>query len=275
MRILVCIPSWGTKNSSHLNRILSEYDDIAQKYDVDILLFLTDDLDVSRHNNVNIKKIFFPREIKYLLVHQYKRYMSARLNKYDIFIYSEDDILISKKNIDSFMSLSKDLSGTNLVPSFIRYEIKKGDKYKYLIDLHPGNATSRYGTLLSRFIAFKNRYFKGNIIFRVHHLTDSVYIEPNNLHSGCFILDRNQLRVAIESGNFQKGPRGGYCGVLESAASDIYYRCSLQKVYPLDKLESLLVHHLPDKYVTELGEKYKYNKATVPNPKKVRQILDL
>jgi hypothetical protein len=52
----------------------------------------------------------------------HKKIFTERLEDYDLFIYSEDDTLITWKNIESFLQLTKVLPGSD-ISGFLRYEL--------------------------------------------------------------------------------------------------------------------------------------------------------
>ena len=56
------------------------------------------------------------------------------MKQYELFIYSEDDTLITEKNIDLFMEITQILPN-KYIGGFIRYEISKSGR-KYYPDFH-------------------------------------------------------------------------------------------------------------------------------------------
>jgi 2-polyprenyl-3-methyl-5-hydroxy-6-metoxy-1,4-benzoquinol methylase len=74
-----------------------------------------------------------------------------------------------------------------------------------------------------------------------------------NEHSACYILTRDQLRVAIGSHGYLTRPHQGRYGLPETAATDPYTQCGFQKLICISHLEEFLVHHLPNKYVGKFG----------------------
>jgi len=267
MKILVCIPDYGEGQKNHLKRILHEYDSMI--FDITVAVFLTDDMDFSQFNNIHIQKFFFDREIKLMLAHQHKKFMAENIDNYDLFVYSENDMLITESNIDIFIKLSEKMRGTKFVPGFIRYELKD-DNYKYLIDFHSGNCTLRHGSFWMKFYALKHYIVKNKVIESRLELNGEMYFEPNNLHQASYLLTRDQFKMVLGSGSYFKGPDSGFGAVLESAASDVYFRCGLTKLISMDFIQECLIHHLPNKYVNKFSQ---YNKKEVPNIEKLISIV--
>ena len=113
----------------------------------------------------------------------HKKLFSERVDHYDLFIYSEDDILITKRNIEAFLAVAHVLPD-HKVAGFIRSEVgSAGDRY--------------YDPLLSSF------HWDAESVVEIGGYTFAFF---TNQHSGCFMLTLKQLRCAIASGGFLVGP---------------------------------------------------------------------
>jgi 2-polyprenyl-3-methyl-5-hydroxy-6-metoxy-1,4-benzoquinol methylase len=77
--------------------------------------------------------------------------------------------------------------------------------------------------------------------------------EFTNEHAGFYILTQSQLRQAVASGGFLTEPYEGRYGMLETAATDPYTRCGFRKVICISVLDNFLIHHMPNRYVGQLG----------------------
>jgi len=254
MKILVCIPSYGLNNKDHLARTLTEYS-TYKNYELDIHLLLTDDIDVSDFNPLKITKHFYQKELGHFLTHTHKQIFVENINEYDYFLYIEDDILLKESSVDLFMEESKILP-SNFVCGFLRFEYKNDDDYCYLIDCHPEHSVHRGGQ---------------GIIRTNYQIAGNDYLELHNVHQGCYLLSREQLTSVISGGlYFLDHRQGGYAGILESAASDVYFRCGIVKVTPRNKINELLIHHLPNKYVNMLPNVYRDD--IVPDANKLKVI---
>jgi 2-polyprenyl-3-methyl-5-hydroxy-6-metoxy-1,4-benzoquinol methylase len=226
MKILLAIANHGTKNDLYIKYLIKEYRSMM-KYSVKIVLLS------------NISKIFgddievivgLPVKNPWSLPYGHKSLFLNNLYSYDIFIYSEDDILITEKNIDHFLNVTKILPG-KYIAGFIRYEISKSGE-KYYPDFH------------NRF------HWDPNSIFRINNC---VFAHHTNEHSACYILTRAQLEKSIESGGFLLPPREGRYDMLVTAATDPYTQCGMKKLICLSDLHGACVHHLPNIYVDKMG----------------------
>jgi len=254
MKVLVCIPNYGTGNREYLNITLSEYSTYKNQ-ELEIHLLLTDEIDLSEFSTLKIIKHFYPKELGHFLTHTHKQIFTQNLELFDYFLYIEDDILLKESSVDLFME-NINILPHNMVLGFLRYEYKKDSDYMYLIDCHPEHSVHRGGK---------------QIIRTNYTIGESDYFELYNVHQGCYLLSRNQLILAIKSGWYFHDHRyGRYAGILEYAASDVYWRCGIIKVTPRNKINELLIHHLPNKYVNWLPDVYRED--NVPDTNKLKVI---
>ena len=233
LKALVCISNYGTKNETFIDRVISECQGFS--FETDIHIDTTQDYS---RKFPSVSQRFFDMSVKEDLVFKHREIFCKYQNDYDLFIYTEDDILITEDNINTYLAIIGKLPSTDIT-GFIRYEYKSGDtKTKYLIDVHPNFPTIRKNPV---------------------SIDGSEYFTLENLHQGCYVLTREQLHTAISSGNYLVPPhtafkgKQGY-GKLECGASDVFINCGFNwKVFPKDHIEDLLVHHLPDLYVNTGG----------------------
>jgi 2-polyprenyl-3-methyl-5-hydroxy-6-metoxy-1,4-benzoquinol methylase len=171
-----------------------------------------------------------PNENPRSLSFAHKSMFADRANDYDLFIFSEDDILITEKNVRAFLQLCTILHEDE-IPGFLLKEI------------------SADGTL---------NYPQAHVHF--HWDPSSVCRRGNetfafftNEHAASYILTRNQLQRAIASGGFLVQPYEGKYDMLCSAATDPYTRCGLRKLICISRLDECSLHHLPNKYIGKFG----------------------
>jgi SAM-dependent methyltransferase len=225
MKILAAIASYGTANDRHLARIVHEYR--SMPFDVDIVVLSN----VAKAVPPNVELIVgLPTQNPWSLPFAHKKVFANRVSKYDIFIYSEDDILITEKNVRAFLKLSSKLPASE-IPGFLRFEVGQDGKRSYP-EFHvnfrwePSSLRSRDEYTLAFF---------------------------TNEHAGCYILTQIQLQRAIDSGGFLVEPHQGKYDLACSAATDPYTQCGLEKLICISHLEDFLVHHLSDKYAGKYG----------------------
>ena len=227
MKALVCIPNYGENQLLYLHQALIAYDDMRQ-FEVDVVIHTTTRVDLSRYAFRGTQIACDPAIGRDLAICHRKTMDQAR-DDYDLFIYAENDVLITEQNLLTFCEVTKKLPDP-YVAGFIRYERnrkKLDDPELYLPDAHPSGG----------------RMVKGHIV-----VNGIPCARLRNLHSGCFVLTRSQLKRAMRSPFFHYFNRADPLN-REVGATFVYIGCGLQKVIPIDLIDGLMVHHLPDKFV--------------------------
>jgi 2-polyprenyl-3-methyl-5-hydroxy-6-metoxy-1,4-benzoquinol methylase len=225
LRVLVAIASYGNANDQYLERLIKEYQSMS--LDVDIVVFSNLNKQLGRDVEVVLG---LPDKNPWSLPFAHKMLFVERLNDYDLFVYSEDDVLITEKNLSSFLAVSAKLHEDE-IPGFIRFEMSADGRVSYP-DAHahfhwnPTSVTSREPYTLANF---------------------------SNDHAACYALTQSQLRKAIKSGGFLVGPHEWKYDLLCSAATDPYTQCGLTKLVPVSHLSDFSVHHLSNRYARKLG----------------------
>lgn len=221
MKILVAIANYGYKNDGYLSRVLSEYR--GMPYEIDVVVTTN----VSKELGRDVELVVgLPSKNPHSLPFAHKRIFAERKDTYDLFIYTEDDILITQRNIEAFLRVTRILPEGELA-GFFRWE-QHPDGRKYYPDVHA---------------------FYRWIPDSAKTVGDHTFARFTNEHSGCYALTRSQLALAIESGGFVVPPHEHKYGLLESAATDPYTQCGFRKVICVSHLDDFLVPHLPNKYV--------------------------
>lgn len=225
MRVLVAIAHYGTKNRPFVERMLEEFR--SMNHDVHLVVLSEGPKDLGDDVEVLVG---LPSEDPWSLPFAHRALFAERLEDYDLFVYSEDDTLITARHLDNFVELSQRLP-EDYLPGFMRFE-----EYE--------DGTRSYSTIHSHY-----RWLP-NSVFRHDGLTFASF---SNEHAACFALTRSQLRLAIASGGFLIAPHKGRYDMLVSAATDPYTRCGFTKVLCLERMDDLVVHHMPNVYLGKLG----------------------
>ena len=147
-----------------------------------------------------------------------------------MFIYSEDDILITEKNLRAFLEVTETLREDEIA-GFLRVEKGSNGNVNYP-DVH-GNFHWDPTSLRSR-----GKYTLANF---------------TNEHAACYVLTQEQLRKAVKSGGFLVEPHEWKYDLLCTAATDPYTQCGFTKLIPISHLDDFTVHHLSNKYVGKVG----------------------
>ena len=98
MRILVAIASYGTKNLKYLQALLTEYR--RMPFEVDVVVLSNEPKELGEDVEVLVG---LPTRNPRSLPFGHKALFAERAKDYDLFIYSEDDTLITERNIRAFL----------------------------------------------------------------------------------------------------------------------------------------------------------------------------
>jgi 2-polyprenyl-3-methyl-5-hydroxy-6-metoxy-1,4-benzoquinol methylase len=222
MKILVAIASWGTKNDPYLARLIQEYGSMS--FDVDVVVL--SNLPKPVGPGAEVLLVDLKGKNPWTLPFAHKKIFAKHLNDYDLFIYSEDDTLITESNIRAYLKACAVLEG-NEIPGFFRFERGTDGQINYPEVHGPFHWDCR----------------------SVRRRKDHVFASFTNEHSACYVLTRGQLERAINSGGFLVEPHREKYDLICSAATDPYTQCGFEKVIGISSLDDFLVHHLPNTYV--------------------------
>lgn len=224
LSILVALASYGTSNDRYLDRLVREYR--SMPFDIDIVVLSNIDKSAP---GVECR-VGFPNKNPWSLPFAHKRLFAERADKYDLFIYSEDDILITERNLRAFLEVTAVLQQDEIA-GFLRFEQGANGEKSYP-DIHENfhwDSTS---------VRVRGPY-------TLAHFT--------NEHAACYVLTQNQLKMAIQSGGFLVDPHEEKYDLLCTAATDPYTQCGLKKLVPVSHIDDFTVHHASNKYVGRVG----------------------
>jgi len=156
--------------------------------------------------------------------------MAEHADDYDLFIYTEDDTLISEAKYQR-------VPGRDGSPPRRRNR-----------RIHPFGAWAKW----------RDPFFDRSLSFSLDPASvvsrgGQTFAFFTNEHSACYILTRNQLKRAIASGGFLVHPHEEKYDLLVSAATDPYTQCGFTKLVNISRIENFILPHLPNKYVGKLG----------------------
>ena len=181
MKILVAIANYGVKNIEYAKRLIHEFQ--SMPFDVDIFVLS----EVPKNYGLNVTVLVgLPSKDPWSLPFAHKKLFAENIDKYDVFIYTEDDVLIKTENILAFLSATEQIND-GLLPGFIRYELYPDGKKNYpdIFGLH--------------------HWLPGSVA----KCGDYVFAKLSNDHSACYILTQAQLQKAFISGGFLVPPHSG------------------------------------------------------------------
>lgn len=224
-KILVAIASYGTANDRYLAMLLSQYR--AMSFEVTIVVFSN----LPKELGQDVKVVVgLPTRNPWSLPHAHKKLFVEAVKEFDLFIYSEDDHLITEHNVIAFLEATAVLSDAEIAGFLV-------------------SETDESGSLT--FPAIHGPYHWDP--FSVRQRGEDVFASFTNEHSASYMVTQKQLMQAIASGGFMVPPHSGKYDLLCSAATDIYTQCGFEKVICISRLKEFTFPHLPNKYVGRLG----------------------
>jgi hypothetical protein len=225
MRILVAIANYGPYRFGYLDKVITTYQRMPHR--VDLVVHSDRIKRVPLGTRLVVSQ---PTPDPCSLPFAHKRLFAERQDDYDLFVYTEDDILIGEHNLAAFLEASAVLPQDEIAGLF-RYE-RDGAGRVFFVDAHPP-----WDWVVGS-VAARGRY---------------TFATFSNAHSGCYVLTRSHLRRVVRSGGYLVPPHDGFCDMRESAATDPYTRCGLTRRLCVSHLDRFLIHHLPNNYVGVLG----------------------
>ncbi|MGZ4847554.1 MAG: class I SAM-dependent methyltransferase [Halobacteriota archaeon] len=225
MKILVSITNFGMKNVEYAKQLIQEYR--SMPFDVDI--FVLSDAPKNYGNDVTVL-VGLPSKDPWSLPFGHKKLFAENIDRYDVFIYTEDDVLIKMENILAFLRATEQI-GDAMLPGFVLYERYPNGKKSY-----PGVFGSYH-------------WIPGS----VRKSGEYIFAKFSNEHSACYILTQAQLRTALASGGFLVPPHSGRYDLICSAGTDPYTQCGFEKVICLSHLQEFELYHVPNVYLNKVG----------------------
>lgn len=225
LRILVAIASYGKKNVGYLREIIATY----RAFDADVEVVVVSNIPKELGPGVKVV-VGLPNKNPWSLPFAHKQVFADAVEKHDLFIFSEDDMGITARNVQAFLEVAPHLAEDEIA-GYIRYEVDPAGN-RSLPEVHAES------------------HWKPETVAQRGEFTVA---EFTNEHAGYYILTQAQLRRAIASGGFLKAPYEGRYGWPETAATDPYTSCGFRKVICISALEGFLIHHMPNRYIGKLG----------------------
>ncbi len=225
MKVLTVIASYGTNNDAHLRELVASY--AAMPYQVDVVVLSN----ISKPVPSGVELVVgLPMKNPWSLPFAHRPIFDARRDDYDVFIYSEDDTLITARHIEAFLDATKVLHADEIA-GFVRSE-------------QAADGTLYYSTV--------HRHYHWDVR-SVCRRGGDVFAHFTNEHGACYMLTRSQLHRAIASGGFIVAPHEGKYDMLVSAATDPYTQCGFRKLVAISRLDDFTCRHLSNKYIGRTG----------------------
>lgn len=226
MRVLIGITSYGTYHAGYLDRVLAEY--ASWPVDHRVLVFSESWKNLGQRAICVVKDQL---QSSLDLTWAHRERFAQQQDDYDYFLYAEDDILVSHKNIVAWLVANEILGDGACVPALFVKETALDGRVNYPQAHLPFGWTGEIAEIAGhRFRRF------------------------SNVHPACCLLSQKQLKIAIASGRYVAEAHGnGPYAVREMACSGAFVECGLASTVDLTMFDDLTVEHLPANYFGVLG----------------------
>ena len=289
LSVLVAIASFDFSQLPHLEEVLDSYHDLAVAgATVDVVIHTTIAYPVTLidlwntrlvHPNFSLTVAIKPKSLRLHLVDCHRSLFYERLDQYDLFIYTEDDIRVTPSTVAAYLAetarVHQLIQGSKHHPSdfnvgIVRYE------YNYptnvIIDDNTRHATMNVSRTYWEHSGFKRPVVPNAIEHLRQEPLTSEYVTMQNHHQGMFLATQDLLRAWKDrspSCDFSKArdrpgrgsqPTEGTQRVWMSSQM-LYGRrhCRVQQLLPKLRFPTLTVLHLPNKNYRRVG-KYRKRK---------------
>jgi 2-polyprenyl-3-methyl-5-hydroxy-6-metoxy-1,4-benzoquinol methylase len=220
IKLLVTITSYGTNQDQLLEQLVQEYRKMRFQSHIVVL----SNVEKSVPQGVELR-VGLPTKDPWSLPFAHKQVMADGRDQYDLFIYSENDVMICESHIDAFLDVYPQMPNNEL-PGFLLYEVGP-------------NGVKDYVGLYGHY-----HWDPTSVVVRGPY----TFAFLTNEHSASYLLTQAQLKRAIDSGGYLMAPNRGAYDMACTASTDPYTRGGFRKLICLSRLEDFSLHHLPNKY---------------------------
>jgi hypothetical protein len=292
LKILVALVAFDFSQLPHLEEVLDAYSDLcAAGSKVDIVIYSTvpwpvtliDLLNTRFHctnpsprAGLTITVHLKSPSLRLHLVDPHRELFYERLDRYDLFIYSEDDIRVSPKTVATYLSETKRLqdamggdaaAAANFNVGVVRYE------YNYPPQVTIDDKTRRATQNVTR-VYWEHSWHPAvpKSVDRIPQTIgtngDETYVHMQNHHQGMYLATRALLQAwkdkpGCEFDKIKNRPGvPGKPGQPAEGTQRVWMsstqlhgkrHCGIQQVLPVSKFGALTVWHLPNKNYRRVG----------------------
>lgn len=253
IQVLAVLVNFGHEQLHYLQQVVENLKNF-EKYKVKVIVNSNIDLKIKGVDVVNVIEL----DNYHLLPLTCRKTIWVNRNKYDVFLYGENDHLFNETHLDNHIKYSK-LLPKNRVPGLIQYEINETGRY------YPG---------------YHNNFDWDYNSIEIYN--GKIFAHFRNLHQATFILTREQLKkvgerfdfdklVDDKEYTFQKKVKrkfkkwfGMYVEKPKSYSikckvnTDVYKYGGMKKMICISEFNDNLIHHLPNLYIEGLKGRNKF-----------------
>lgn len=246
IKTLAVLVNYGTEQLDYLQQVVSELKTF-KKYKVTIVVNSNIELDsISGIDKVNIIKLndyeYLPRTCKDVIW--------QNKDKFDLFLYGENDHLFKEHHLDKYLEYT-DILPDNRIAGLIQYE---------------ENETGRYYPAFHAHFNWENG--------SVEKYGDKLFAHFNNLHQATFILTKEQLdRIGNLHGDFGKFFGASHYSMKCKVNTDVYQFCGMKKLICISEFTENLIHHLPNVYIDGSKGRNRFNCSEEKMQGRIKELL--
>jgi len=252
MKLLVVIVNYGNEQLNYLQRVVAELKSF-EKYSVHIVVNSNIPLNISGVDEVNI----YQMDDYQLLPLTCRNIIWENRDKFDVFIYTENDHLFLEHHIDKHLEYEKILPKSK-ISGLIQYE--KNETGYYYPAYHADfdwdyKSVQTYGGKI--FAHFNNLHQASFILSQKQLIRIGKRINFLELHSDKdYWIVKKYKNFNIKIFNSKYISKNAY-SVKCKVNTDIYRYAGLQKLICISEFKENLIHHLPNIYINGEGGRLK------------------
>lgn len=286
-RVLVAIAAFDFSQLPHLEEVINSYHDVCiAGASVDVVIHATVaypvtliDLWNSRFTcpDMTISIVLKDKSLRLHLVDCHRTLFYEKINEYDLFIYTEDDIRITPGTVATYLYETRRVA--DLVTADTDSKSKPSDynvgivRYEYnypanvVIDDKTRHATENVTRVYWEHSGVQRPVVPNAVLGIKDKLLSEEYITMKNHHQGMFLATRDLLLAWKD-----RGPKCAFDVIRDRPgkgsqpsegtqrvwmSSQMLYggrHCGVQQVIPMEKFGALTVMHLPNKNYRRVGK---------------------
>lgn len=226
MKILVVIANYGIKQKEYIVQMVKEF----KSYPVEVDIIINSNVALNIEGTIDN---VFDLEDKEKYPLSTRKTILQNKGKYDLYIFTEGDMLITWNNIKFWLESTSNLP-TDIITGFMRYEIDENLNKEFPLnrtycDMHHMNNPWVWD-------------YDSPFIHR-----DIIYAEFTNKHQGCFILNNDHLNYVTSKIDFNDiDTKYTVYGVIERANMDVF-SCFRKKLIAISHFDNSLIHHMSNR----------------------------
>jgi hypothetical protein len=265
--IIVVLVNYGEEQISYLEKVVMEFRSF-DKYDVTIIVNSNIPLNLAGIDKVNV----FELDDYQLLPLTCRKIIWENRNKFDVFIYGENDHLFKEKHIDNHLEYVKILP-KNRIAGLMQYEEDETGKYYpgYHFDFEwDFNSVEVYGE--KKFAHFTNVHQATFILTNEQLLRVGKIINFEELvseKSFWYKIER-KFRKILGMSLVRENKYSVKCKVN----TDIFQYGGMKKMICVTDFEDNLIHHLPNLYIHGNRGRNKLRSDSARMEQSIKKILD-